>query len=198
MAASILKHAARQACRASSGPQTHVTALTSYIDAKSRHCRAAGLFFCTSWLFETGNTKPAIRRSDTRRAGAQSARRLLASKFTLVDCGGVRRVRTHGHHHAGFLVIPPLQPPSGAFCLASTQFPSRQYWDSPQLPGPCLAAACAPCSGMLATPTASATARLIKFMSRSYSSGTNAGVGFAIPVDTVNRVVPELIRRSQL
>jgi len=29
-------------------------------------------------------------------------------------------------------------------------------------------------------------------------SGTNAGVGFAIPVDSVNRVVPELIRRSQL
>src|SRR5215510_16055172 len=28
-------------------------------------------------------------------------------------------------------------------------------------------------------------------------SGTNAGVGFAIPVDTVNRVVPELIRAGR-
>jgi 2-alkenal reductase len=29
-------------------------------------------------------------------------------------------------------------------------------------------------------------------------SGTNAGVGFAIPVDTVNRVVPELIRSGRI
>jgi 2-alkenal reductase len=29
-------------------------------------------------------------------------------------------------------------------------------------------------------------------------SGTNAGVGFAIPVDTVNRVVPELIRTGRM
>ena len=29
-------------------------------------------------------------------------------------------------------------------------------------------------------------------------SGTNAGVGFAIPVDTVNRVVPELIRTGRV
>jgi 2-alkenal reductase len=29
-------------------------------------------------------------------------------------------------------------------------------------------------------------------------SGTNAGVGFAIPVDTVNRVVPELIRTGRI
>jgi 2-alkenal reductase len=28
-------------------------------------------------------------------------------------------------------------------------------------------------------------------------SGTNAGVGFAIPVDTVNRVVPELIKAGR-
>jgi 2-alkenal reductase len=27
-------------------------------------------------------------------------------------------------------------------------------------------------------------------------SGTNAGIGFAIPIDSVNRVVPELIRRG--
>jgi 2-alkenal reductase len=29
-------------------------------------------------------------------------------------------------------------------------------------------------------------------------SGTNAGVGFAIPVDTVNRVVPELVRTGRV
>ena len=29
-------------------------------------------------------------------------------------------------------------------------------------------------------------------------SGSNAGIGFAIPVDTVNRVVPELIRNGRV
>ncbi len=29
-------------------------------------------------------------------------------------------------------------------------------------------------------------------------SGTNAGIGFAIPIDSVNRVVPELIRRGSV
>jgi S1-C subfamily serine protease len=44
-------------------------------------------------------------------------------------------------------------------------------------------------------PLLDSAGRLIGVNTAIYSaSGTNAGVGFAIPVDTVNRVVPELIR----
>ena len=42
-------------------------------------------------------------------------------------------------------------------------------------------------------------ARLIGVNAAIYSpSGASAGIGFAIPVDTVNRIVPELIRYGKL
>ena len=41
--------------------------------------------------------------------------------------------------------------------------------------------------------------RLIGVNTAIYSpSGTSAGIGFAIPVDTVNRIVPELIRSGKV
>ena len=41
--------------------------------------------------------------------------------------------------------------------------------------------------------------RLIGVNTQIYSrSGASAGIGFAIPVDTVNRIVPELIRRGKI
>ena len=46
-------------------------------------------------------------------------------------------------------------------------------------------------------PLLDSAARLIGVNTAIYSpSGTSAGVGFAIPVDTVNRVVPEIIERG--
>jgi S1-C subfamily serine protease len=48
-------------------------------------------------------------------------------------------------------------------------------------------------------PLLDSSGRLIGVNTAIYSpSGANAGIGFAIPVDTVNRVVPELIRRGKI
>jgi S1-C subfamily serine protease len=48
-------------------------------------------------------------------------------------------------------------------------------------------------------PLLDSAGRLIGVNTAIYSpSGSNAGIGFAIPVDTVNRVVPELIRRGRV
>jgi S1-C subfamily serine protease len=48
-------------------------------------------------------------------------------------------------------------------------------------------------------PLLDSSGRLIGVNTAIYSpSGTNAGIGFAIPVDTVNAVVPELIRRGKI
>ena len=48
-------------------------------------------------------------------------------------------------------------------------------------------------------PLLDSSGRLIGVNTAIFSpSGTNAGVGFAIPADTVNRVVPELIRRGRV
>jgi 2-alkenal reductase len=48
-------------------------------------------------------------------------------------------------------------------------------------------------------PLLDSAGRLIGVNTAIFSpSGTNAGVGFAIPVDTVNRVVPELIRDGRV
>lgn len=48
-------------------------------------------------------------------------------------------------------------------------------------------------------PLLDSSARLIGVNTAIYSpSGANAGIGFAIPVDTVNQVVPELIRRGKV
>jgi S1-C subfamily serine protease len=47
-------------------------------------------------------------------------------------------------------------------------------------------------------PLLDSAGRLIGISTAIYSpSGANAGVGFAVPVDTVNRVVPQLIRRGK-
>src|SRR5439155_13480745 len=41
--------------------------------------------------------------------------------------------------------------------------------------------------------------RLIGVNTAIYSpSGSNAGIGFAVPVDTVNRIVPQLIRSGEI
>jgi S1-C subfamily serine protease len=48
-------------------------------------------------------------------------------------------------------------------------------------------------------PLLDSAGRLIGVNTAIYSpSGSNAGIGFAIPVDVVNRVVPELIRNGQV
>lgn len=48
-------------------------------------------------------------------------------------------------------------------------------------------------------PLIDSAGRLIGVNTAIYSpSGTNAGIGFAIPVDVVNRVVPELIRQGRV
>ena len=48
-------------------------------------------------------------------------------------------------------------------------------------------------------PLLDSAGRLIGVNTAIYSpSGSNAGIGFAIPVDTVNRIVPELIRNGKL
>jgi S1-C subfamily serine protease len=48
-------------------------------------------------------------------------------------------------------------------------------------------------------PLLDSAGRLIGVNTAIYSpSGTSAGIGFAIPVDTVNRIVPELIRSGKL
>lgn len=48
-------------------------------------------------------------------------------------------------------------------------------------------------------PLIDSAGRLIGVNTAIYSpSGTNAGIGFAIPVDVVNRVVPELIKRGRV
>jgi S1-C subfamily serine protease len=48
-------------------------------------------------------------------------------------------------------------------------------------------------------PLLDSSGRLIGVTTAIYSpSGANAGIGFAIPVDTVNQVVPELIRRGKV
>jgi S1-C subfamily serine protease len=48
-------------------------------------------------------------------------------------------------------------------------------------------------------PLLDSAGRLIGVNTAIYSpSGSNAGIGFAIPVDTVNRVVPELIRGGRV
>ncbi|MGH7225220.1 MAG: S1C family serine protease, partial [Gemmataceae bacterium] len=48
-------------------------------------------------------------------------------------------------------------------------------------------------------PLLDSAGRLIGVNTAIYSpSGSNAGIGFAIPVDEVNRVVPELIRKGKL
>jgi S1-C subfamily serine protease len=48
-------------------------------------------------------------------------------------------------------------------------------------------------------PLLDSSGRLIGVNTAIYSpSGANAGIGFAIPVDTVNQVVPELIRRGKV
>jgi len=48
-------------------------------------------------------------------------------------------------------------------------------------------------------PLLDSAGRLIGVNTAIYSpSGSNAGIGFAIPVDTVNRVVPELIRKGRV
>lgn len=47
-------------------------------------------------------------------------------------------------------------------------------------------------------PLLDSAGRLIGITTAIYSpSGANAGIGFAVPVDTVNRVVPQLIRRGK-
>ncbi len=47
-------------------------------------------------------------------------------------------------------------------------------------------------------PLLDSAGRLIGMNTAIYSpSGANAGIGFAVPVDTINRVVPELIRSGQ-
>ena len=48
-------------------------------------------------------------------------------------------------------------------------------------------------------PLLDSAGRLIGVNTAIFSpSGSNAGIGFAIPIDTVNRVVPELIRRGRV
>ncbi|MGH7818102.1 MAG: S1C family serine protease, partial [Candidatus Binatia bacterium] len=48
-------------------------------------------------------------------------------------------------------------------------------------------------------PLLDSTGRLIGVNTAIYSpTGASAGIGFAIPVDTVNRIVPELIRSGKL
>jgi S1-C subfamily serine protease len=48
-------------------------------------------------------------------------------------------------------------------------------------------------------PLLDSAGRLIGVNTAIYSpSGTSAGIGFAIPVDTVNRIVPELIRSGKI
>ncbi len=48
-------------------------------------------------------------------------------------------------------------------------------------------------------PLLDSAGRLIGVNTAIYSpSGSNAGIGFAVPVDTVNRVVPQLIRHGQI
>ena len=48
-------------------------------------------------------------------------------------------------------------------------------------------------------PLIDSAGRLIGVNTAIFSpSGSNAGIGFAIPIDTVNRVVPELIRRGRV
>ncbi|HNQ03132.1 MAG TPA: trypsin-like peptidase domain-containing protein [Thiobacillaceae bacterium] len=48
-------------------------------------------------------------------------------------------------------------------------------------------------------PLLDSAGRLIGINTAIYSpSGASAGIGFAVPVDTVNRVVPELIRRGKI
>ena len=48
-------------------------------------------------------------------------------------------------------------------------------------------------------PLLDSAARLIGVNTAIYSpSGSSAGIGFAVPVDTVNRVVPQLIRNGQI
>jgi S1-C subfamily serine protease len=48
-------------------------------------------------------------------------------------------------------------------------------------------------------PLLDSAGRLIGVNTQIYSpSGASAGIGFAIPVDTVNRIVPELIRSGKI
>lgn len=48
-------------------------------------------------------------------------------------------------------------------------------------------------------PLLDSAGRLVGVNTAIYSpSGSNAGIGFAVPVDTVNRVVPQLIRHGQI
>ena len=48
-------------------------------------------------------------------------------------------------------------------------------------------------------PLLDSAGRLIGMNTAIYSpSGTNAGIGFAVPVDTINRVVPEVIRHGKV
>jgi hypothetical protein len=47
-------------------------------------------------------------------------------------------------------------------------------------------------------PLLDSAGRLIGVTTAILSSGANAGIGFAIPVDVVNRVVPELIRAGRV
>ena len=48
-------------------------------------------------------------------------------------------------------------------------------------------------------PLLDSAGRLIGVNTAIYSpSGTYAGVGFAVPVDTVNRIVPQVIRNGQV
>lgn len=47
-------------------------------------------------------------------------------------------------------------------------------------------------------PLLDSAGRLIGINTAIYSpSGANAGIGFAVPVDTVNRVVPQIIRQGR-
>jgi S1-C subfamily serine protease len=48
-------------------------------------------------------------------------------------------------------------------------------------------------------PVLDSAGRLIGVNTQIYSpSGASAGIGFAIPVDTVNRILPELIRSGKI